>query len=168
MKKELIDLINKSKALSKEKKQTYLKAIEFLSDSKVNELFALLKKEPGYERYDDLMALITQYESEQNNLQEWDIQKTTHVFFHSLIADTSKAFDGDDKEKGYDMYMTTISEFNKIMESMYKRGYVLVTPHQIARMEPNSKGKNIMTDQKIMLPKDKKAFILSIDDIFCL
>lgn len=45
MKKELIDLINKSKALSKEKKQTYLKAIEFLSDSKVNELFALLKKE---------------------------------------------------------------------------------------------------------------------------
>ena len=126
---------------------------------------ALLKKEPGYERYDDLMALITQYESEQNNLQEWDIQKTTHVFFHSLIADTSKAFDGDDKEKGYDMYMTTISEFNKIMESMYKRGYVLVTPHQIARMEPNSKGKNIMTDQKIMLPKDKKAFILSIDDV---
>ena len=125
----------------------------------------LLKKEQGYEKYEDILDAVKKYEAEQNNLVEWDIQKTTHVFFHSLIADTSKAFDGDEREKGYDMYMTTISEFNKMMDSMYKKGYVLVTPHQLIKTEINSKGKEVMTDQKIMLPKGKKAFILSIDDV---
>ncbi len=45
IKKETIKLINKSKALSKEKKQTYLKAVNFLSESKIKELFVLLEKE---------------------------------------------------------------------------------------------------------------------------
>lgn len=125
----------------------------------------LLKQEYGYERYEDVLELISKLKMEQLQLVEWDIQKTTHVFFHSLVADNKKAFDGDDREHGYDMYMTTISEFNKMMESMYKRGYVLVTPHQIAAMEDNGAGKKIMTDKKILLPKGKKAFILSIDDV---
>lgn len=35
-------------------------------------------------------------------------------FYHTLIKDTSKAFDGDYKEADYNQVMTTIDEFNKI------------------------------------------------------
>ena len=59
-------------------------------------------------------------------------QEITHVFFHSLIMDTSKAFDGDSREAGYNQVMTTKDEFLKIMESMYERGFVLVRLHDIA------------------------------------
>jgi hypothetical protein len=37
-----------------------------------------------------------------------------HIFFHSLIVDTSRAFDGDGDSKGYNLYMTTVDEFNKM------------------------------------------------------
>lgn len=147
------------------RKDTLAKAAAMVTEYNYEGALELLKKEQGYEKYEDILTAVKKYEEEQNELVEWDIQKTTHVFFHSLIADTSKAFDGDEREKGYDMYMTTISEFNKMMESMYKKGYVLVTPHQLIRPEKNSKGKVVMTEQRIMLPKGKKAFILSIDDV---
>ena len=54
-----------------------------------------------------------------------DPKKVTHVFFHSLIIDTSKAFDGDSREKGYNQVMTTKDEFMKILQSMYDRGLYL-------------------------------------------
>lgn len=126
---------------------------------------SLLKQNEGYEKYDDILTAIDKYEKEESALVEWDINQTAHVFFHSLIVDTKKAFDGDDKEHGYDMYMTTIDEFNKMMESMYKKGYVLVTPYQMSKLEKSKDGKTTMQEQKIMLPKGKKAFVLSEDDV---
>lgn len=126
---------------------------------------SLLKQNEGYEKFDDILAAINQYEDAQTKLVEWDINDTTHIFFHSLIVDTKKAFDKDERENGYDMYMTTISEFNKMMESMYKRGYVLVTPYQMSKREKNKRGKEEMVEQSILLPKGKKAFVLSVDDV---
>ncbi|MUN56108.1 polysaccharide deacetylase, partial [Kocuria koreensis] len=39
----------------------------------------------------------------------------SHLFFHSLVADPKRAFDGDDEAKGYLDYMVTIDEFKKII-----------------------------------------------------
>ena len=49
-----------------------------------------------------------------------------HLFFHPIIAYPELAFDGDAQEKGLDDYMVTVDEFNKILESCYANGYVLV------------------------------------------
>lgn len=54
--------------------------------------------------------------------------------------DNSKAFDGDADEKGYDQVMTTKSEFLKILDSMYAKGYVLVKLHDIAHEETDENG----------------------------
>ena len=85
----------------------------------------------------------------------------THVFFHTLIVDTSKAFDGDSDEAGYNQMMTTVSEFNKIIQSMYDKGYVLVSPHDMEKVNKDG----TMSRGKIMLPPGKKAFVLSQDDV---
>ena len=123
--------------------------------------------------YDEALALIENYASEdaaavrseieatKATLREADLYEIPHIFFHSLIADTSKAFDGDTREAGYNQVMTTIDEFNKIMSQMHERGYVLVSLHDIATINEDG----TVTPGKIMLPEGKRPFVLSVDDV---
>src|SRR5699024_2653823 len=42
------------------------------------------------------------------NMIKWpDQTRIFHLFFHSLVADPKRAFDGDDEAKGYLDYMVT-------------------------------------------------------------
>jgi hypothetical protein len=93
------------------------------------------------------------------------INQISHVFFHSLIADTAKAFDGDFDSNGYNFYMTTVSEFKEMMTEMYHAGYVLVSIHDVARKETVADGSVQFVPGDIMLPPDKKPFVLSQDDV---
>lgn len=133
--------------------------------------------------YDKALALVAEYESTYENAedcsaykQELQTQKaqcarwedTTHIphiFFHSLIADTDRAFDGDEDEDGYNLYMTTISEFNAIMEQMYARGYVLVDIHDMIKQVKTDDGSTVYRQGDIYLPAGKKPFVLSVDDV---
>ncbi len=92
-------------------------------------------------------------------------EETHHVFFHSLIADPSKAFDGDYKENGYNYYMTTVSEFIEMMKQMYEDGFVLVSMHDLVEPVEQDDGSIIMEQVNLLLPPDKKPFILSVDDV---
>lgn len=93
------------------------------------------------------------------------IDQINHVFFHSLIADTYKAFDGDNDSNGYNYYMTTVSEFKDMMTEMYNAGYVLVSIHDVAKKETLEDGSTRFVPGDIMLPPDKKPFVLSQDDV---
>lgn len=120
----------------------------------------------NYANNEQLSAAVSRYEAKKSTLVPYtDIHSITHIFFHTLIADNSLAFDGDYKEAGYNQYMTTISEFNKIMEQMYNRGYVLVDIHQIASLQTDENGISKMTPTPIMLPEGKIPFVMSQDDV---
>ena len=106
---------------------------------------------------------IEEYTAAKATLVQADVMQIPHIFFHSLIVDTKLAFNsGKDKVEDYNRAMTTVDEFNKIIQQMYDRGYVLVSLHQMAEFDEAS-GK--MTPGKIMLPPGKKPFVLSIDDM---
>ena len=96
---------------------------------------------------------------------EADPTQITHVFFHSLIMDTSRAFDGDADSKGYNSVMTTKDEFLKILEAMYEKGYVLVRIHDVAYEQTDENGNTSFVYGKIMLPEGKKPFVMSQDDL---
>ena len=49
-----------------------------------------------------------------------------HLFFHPVVAYPELAFDGDAQANGIDDYMVTVDEYNKILQSVYDKGYVLV------------------------------------------
>ena len=85
----------------------------------------------------------------------------THVFFHTLVKDDRKAFDGDEKEAGYHQVMTTISEFNSIIQQMYDRGYVMVSLHDMCKVNEDG----TVSRKEIYLPAGKKPFVLSQDDV---
>lgn len=130
-----------------------LSAMQYDYDGALSVLAPYTSEEAG--------ALRRKIELEKASLIPADNYAIPHVFFHSLIADTSKAFDGDTREAGYNQVMTTVDEFRKILSQMHERGYVLVSLHDIA--ERNADG--TMTEKQILLPEGKKPFVLSVDDV---
>lgn len=125
----------------------------------------LLQTSEEFSASPEVLQAIETYEMAKASLVEYDIKKITHVFFHSLVMDNARAFDGDDDSKGYNQVMTTSNEFLKILEEMYSRGYVLVRLHDMAHEETDENGNVRMVKGKIMLPEGKKAFVMSQDDV---
>ena len=61
--------------------------------------------------------------------------------------------------------MTTKDEFEKILQSMYDRGFVLVRLHDIAYETTDENGNPVFKAGDIMLPPGKQAFVMSQDDV---
>ncbi len=87
-----------------------------------------------------------------------------HLFFHPVIAYPELAFDGDAQEKGLDDYMVTVDEFNKILQSVYDRGYVLVDIADVWSETTDEDGNPKMVRNTLYLPEGKKPLIFSYDD----
>ena len=131
----------------------YTRAIEMLED---------------FAYYDQVPALadkVAQYRQADSQLVKYaNMSQVTHVFFHSLIVDVDRAFDNEYTNAGYNQYMTTIDEFVAMMEEMYKRGFVLVSPYDVAYEVSDENGTRFVYGE-IRLPAGKKPFIMSQDDV---
>lgn len=87
---------------------------------------------------------------------------TYHVFFHSLIIDTDKAFDSEGHSAlGYNLWMTTQSEFKKMLPLLLEEGYVLYSINDMVQFNQDG----IAEPKPIYLPPGKKPLVLSIDDV---
>lgn len=125
--------------------------------------------------YDGALKLLAKDESDEAKQEKekitkqkaaavkWaDNSKISHIFYHSLIIDTGRAFSpSEPTRKGYAEYMVTFKEFTAQLQQIYDRGYVLVHPQRI--VAPDASGK--LAYQPIYLPKGKKPLVLSIDDV---
>lgn len=126
----------------------------------------LLQAVPGYEDEPEITAAIESYEAAKADCVAVDVDKVPHIFYHSLINNPGKVFDGDEDEKGYNIYMTTISEFDKITQAMYDNGFVFVRLRDLVIQSEDEDG-NVKFEKNthLMLPKGKKAVVLSVDDL---
>lgn len=148
-KSKIQQLIQKSTFLAKQ--YDYINAIRILKYSSFSHEVSVKKQ---------IQALNTKKEQLKNwshNLQ------IPHLFVHSLIQEPSKAFARSNPQRdGYQNYMITVSEFKKMLPILYKKGYVLVSIHDISKIE---NGKMKLKPKPILLPKDKKLLVLSQDDV---
>lgn len=126
---------------------------------------SLLQNDPQYASDPDVLEAVSRYEAAKETLVAAKISEVTHVFFHSLVIDTQKAFDGDADTPGYNQVMTTASEFKKIIQSMYDKGYVLVRLHDMAYETTDENGNTVMKPGTILLPEGKHPFVMSQDDV---
>lgn len=134
-----------------------------------------IKAVSGYESNEAYVEAIADYEQRKSAAVKYPDNSTIpHIFFHTLVVDTSRAFndeiaiskqDGVNKVNDYNYVMTTVSEFCRVLEEMYSRGYVLVSIYDIAAYETQADGTQIMVHQPIYLPEGKKPFVLSVDDV---
>ena len=122
---------------------------------------SLLQKDNAYVRNVHFQNAAEKFQKKKDKCVAWSPEQVTHIFYHSLIVDTSKAFDGDYKTDGYNQVMTTMDEFNKITQIMYDEGYVMVNLYDLADVDENGK----MQAKQVYLPKGKTPFVLSQDDV---
>jgi hypothetical protein len=78
-----------------------------------------------------------------------------HLFFHEVIAYPQLAFNGNSSQSGYDENMVTVSEYNKILDSIYKKGYILVNMNDVWSEYTNENGQQRMQKNTLMLPEGK-------------
>ncbi len=140
----------------------YEGAIELIEDYK--------GAEGNYKVYPELAEAIVRLQEENNSLVHLggsydSVTQINHIFFHSLVADNAKAFDGDYDSVGYNMYMTTTYEFEKVIQKMYQDGYVLVNISDLTKRVTLEDGTTEYQENEIRLREGKKPFVISVDDV---
>jgi len=130
-----------------------------------DEAITLLQNVPAdYTEDEEVLAKINEYQTARDSFVPYE-EPVRHIFFHSLIVDTSLAFDGDYMENGYNYWMTTVDEFKAMLEELYANDFVLIDIHEIAREEVDDKGNVKMVANAPLVPAGKKPLVLSVDDV---
>ena len=88
-----------------------------------------------------------------------------HLFFHPIVAYPELAFDGDSQANGIDDWMVTVDEYDKILQSVYDRGYVLVDINDVWSESTDASGQPVMVRNTLYIPEGKKPLIISYDDV---
>lgn len=130
----------------------------------------LLRSVEGYEEDADMIAAIAGYTATKSTLVSVDVTTVPHIFYHSLMNDTNRAFDvntlGQDTVNGMNAWMTTIEEFDAITQQMYDNGYVFVSIKDLVVETVNEDGSVSFTkNTNLKLPAGKKPVVLSLDDL---
>ena len=84
----------------------------------------LLKSVDSYESNTEIMAAIQEFETTKASCVAVDVTTVPHIFYHSLINDTTRAFDvsvlGQSQVDGMNAWMTTVEEFDKITQVRFR------------------------------------------------
>ena len=155
------EVTQETDSLSKEDKALYRQAKHAANQYDYDKAISLLQGSDTYETSEKFQHAVKVYQKKKDSCVSWPLDQVTHVFYHTLIRDTGKAFDGDYKTGDYDQVMTTIDEFNQITQSMYDKGYVMVSIYDMATADENGN----MNAGEILLPPGKVPFVLSQDDV---
>jgi len=131
-----------------------------------DEALDLLEKDKGLydpeDSDDPITKKIAEIRKEKASLVKYT-GNVEHVFFHSLIVYPQMAF--DDKggpAAGYNAWMTTVTEFKRMLPLLEKKGYVLYPIQEMCSIDEKT-GK--VTPKDIYLPSGKKPLIISVDDV---
>lgn len=120
---------------------------------------------PENKRYDPLTGLptYTPVFEEGVSYVEYNTKLVRHIFCHNLVA--YEGATGADAEDYYKNCLT-VTEFNRILDQLYERGYVLI---DIDYMYEYAYDQNGMLTAKIKptikIPAGKKPLVLSVDNV---
>jgi len=149
-------------------KETVMKEAQLLADQyDYDAAMEKLKEVPNSESDTDVAAKTAEYQAVKDSCVPVKAEEVTHIFYHSLVVDPDKCFGNADDPltAGFNQWMTTVDEFNRITQEMYDKGYVMVRMRDLVNETVDEDGTVHFTAAEIMLPPDKKAFVLSIDDL---
>ncbi len=86
--------------IEQEQADTIAEADRLAAMCEYDEAVTYIQASEYYEENEEMQSRVSTYQTEKANLVAWDPEDVTHIFFHTLIVDPSKAFDGDDWEDG--------------------------------------------------------------------
>lgn len=106
---------------------------------------------------------IAEYTNVQSKLVEYkDYSSIPNLSFHVLIADPARAFAEKEALRGqYNRNFVTVDEFTKILEQLYKGGYVLVDFDSFTETNTGLDGNANFFTTPITLPEGKKPVMIT-------
>ena len=129
------------------------------------EALTLLQEIPEeFSQEEEVVSAVNAYTDALDSFVPYD-QPVRHIFFHSLIVDTSLAFDGDYMENGYNYWMTTVDEFYAILDELYANQYILIDIHELAEEQVDEDGNITLIAAQPLVPEGKIPLVLSVDDV---
>ncbi|MDD4799104.1 MAG: polysaccharide deacetylase family protein [Clostridia bacterium] len=149
-------------ALEQQRQELMAEADKLTVGYYYDEALALLQGVENQElKSEAFLAKIAEIEELRNSLTLYT-GRTYHVFFHSLIIDTELAFDDHGHPaNGYNMWMTTATEFKRMLPLLLANDFVL---YDITKfITANADG--TVSKRDIYLPPGKKPLVISIDDV---
>lgn len=156
------------KAKAQERQQNLADADRLAASYDYDGAIALLSALPDYGTDAELQQKVKSYEETKASCVPVNMDEVTHIFYHTLVVDPVRAFADQETNRqavGNNQWMTTVSEFQKITQEMYDRGYVLVSIHDLVETTTDENGNTVFQPATILLPPGKKAFVLSLDDL---
>lgn len=127
-------------------------------------LNCLSKIPEEFKEDEEVISAVNQYTAGKAAFVPYD-QPVRHIFFHSLIVDTSLAFDGDYMENGYNYWMTTVDEFKAMLDELYANQYILIDIHDLCEEQTDENGNVTLAAKQPMVPEGKIPLVLSVDDV---
>lgn len=161
------DLGNTPENMNQEQALKY--AARYARQYDYDKAIALLQPFARQGNDDEIAEAIDEYTKDKADCVAVDVNSVPHVFFHSLVND-DRGFKTDvvGKERAWqnDTAMVSSDEFDHIINDMYKAGYVMVSLDDLCVKTKQADGTVAVTpNTNLMLPKGKKAFVLSEDDL---
>ncbi len=151
------------------KEEALASAQFFAAQYDYDRAIAAIQNFNGYDADTDLTAAIDEYTATKASCSPVDVTSVGHVFFHSLLNDDRGLrtdIVGSDRAWRNDAAMTTVVEFDNMVQQMYDAGYVMVSLDDICIKTKNEDGSvSVQPNNSLMLPPGKKPLIMSEDDL---
>ena len=113
-------------------------------------------------QHQDLQAKRAEYVNTMSSLMEYkDPTMIPNLSFHLLIHDMSKALKSEQYGGSYNKNFVTTTEFTKILENLYRNGYVLVDFESFVGAKTDINGNAQFEAVPIYLPADKKPVMIT-------
>ena len=113
-------------------------------------------------QYQDLQIKRSDYVNAQTSLIEYNNpHDIPNLSFHVLIHDMAKALKSEQYGGSYNKNFVTTSEFTKILENLYRNGYVLVDFESFVGSSTDINGNQQFAPVPIKLPADKKPVMIT-------
>ncbi len=159
-------LIREEELRHQKKKEMIAEAEQIALSYDYEGAIAHLKTIEDYNKDGTILAKIASLEAQKSTMAAVYMDEVTHIFFHSLIVDTDLAFRGTgNTTTAMKQWMTTVDEFETIIQEMYNNGYVLVSIYDLVKQKTNDNGEIEFSTNTIYLPAGKIPYVLSVDDV---
>lgn len=152
--------IEKEKAREVKRVGLISSASKMVSGYYYQEAIDLLKSDPDIVN-EKLVSEVRKIEDFVTALQPYT-GRIEQIFFHTLIVYPELAFGPNSSQvQGYNYWMTTQLEFQRMLPLLMERGYVLVRISDLYEIDAQGN----VSEKELYLPEGKRPLLMSVDNV---
>ena len=159
---QLSESLSAAAQAEQETQRILAQAEEMAAQYNYEDAILLLDSMGDLTEYQELQAKRAEYVNTMTSLVEYNNpHDIPNLSFHVLIHDMAKAKSNEQYGGNYNKNFVSTSEFTKILENLYRNGYVLVDFESFVGAKTDINGNAQFEPVPIYLPADKKPVMLT-------